>query len=96
MEPVGEKPLGLYRKLRKTITFEMDVMQKTPIGKLSNLAHVIFTNGCVYHYHSISAIWDTTNKTILFYPGRVNIQIYDHIMDRFSNKVELLHDIFQI
>ena len=34
--PVGEAPIGLYTKLRKTRTFEMDVMQKILIGKLSN------------------------------------------------------------
>ena len=39
--PVGEVPIGLYTKLRKTRTFEMDVMQKLHIGKLSNLAHII-------------------------------------------------------
>ena len=37
--PVGEAPIGLYTKLRKTRTFEMDVMQKILIGKLSKLAH---------------------------------------------------------
>ena len=67
VEPVGEAPIGLYTKLRKTRTFEMDVMQKILIGKLSNLAHVIFTNGCLYQYHSISAIWATTNKTIYYF-----------------------------
>ena len=96
MEPVGEAPVGevpveLYTKLRKTRTSEMDVLQKILIGKFPNLGHVIFTNGCLYHYHSISAIWATTNKTILFYPGCVNMQKYDHIMDRSSNKVGLLH-----
>ena len=74
MEPVGEAPIGLYTKLRKTRTFEMDVMQKILIEKLPNLAHVIFTNGGLYQYHSISAIWTTTNKTTLFYPGCVNLQ----------------------
>ena len=49
--PVEEAPIGLYTKLRKTRTFEMDVMQKILIGKLSMLAHVIFTYGCVYQYH---------------------------------------------
>ena len=76
----GEAPIVLYTELRKTRTFEMDVMQKTLIGKLSNLAHVIFTNGYLYQYHSISAIWATTNKTILFYLGCVNLQKYDHIL----------------
>ena len=57
-------PIGLYTKLKKTRTFEMDVMQKILIGKLSNLAHVIFTIGCLYQYYSISTIWATTNKTI--------------------------------
>ena len=71
--PVGEAPIGLYTKLRKTRTFEMDVMQKVLIGKLSNL-HMY-----LYQYHSISAIWATTNKTILFYSGCVNMQKYDHI-----------------
>ena len=28
VEPVEEAPIGLYTKLRKTRTFEMDVMQK--------------------------------------------------------------------
>ena len=96
MEPVGEAPIGLYIKFRKTRTFEMDVMQKILIWKLSNLAHAIFTNGCLYQYHSISVIWATTNKTMLFYPGCVNMQKYDHIMDRSSNKMGLLHDTFQI
>ena len=77
--PVGEAPIGLYTKLRKNRTFEMDVMQKILIGKLSNLAHVIFTYGCLYQYHSISAKCATTNKTILFYTGCVNMQKYDHI-----------------
>ena len=99
--PVDETPIGLYTKLRKTRTFEMDVMQKILIVKLSNLAHVIFINGCLYKYHSIiiSAIWATTNKTILFYPGCVNMQkigSYRPIMDRSSNKVGLVDDIFQI
>ena len=49
--PVEEAPIGLYIKLRKTRTFEMDVMQKIIIGKLSNLAHVIFTSGCLDQYH---------------------------------------------
>ena len=38
--PVDEEPIGLYTKLRKTRTFEMDVMQKLHIEKLSNLAHI--------------------------------------------------------
>ena len=38
---MGEAPIGLYTKLRKTTTFEMDVTQKIIIGKLSNLAHII-------------------------------------------------------
>ena len=33
---------------------------------------------------------------MLFYLGCVNMQKYDHIMDRSSNKAGLLHDIFQI
>ena len=49
--PVDEAPIGLYTKLRKTRTFEMDVMQKPRIGKLSNLAHIIFTYDCLYQYH---------------------------------------------
>ena len=36
VEPVGEAPIGLYTKLRKTRTFEMDVMQKILILKLLN------------------------------------------------------------
>ena len=32
VEPVDEMPLGLCTKLRKTRTFEMDVMQKLHIG----------------------------------------------------------------
>ena len=31
--PVEEGHIGLYTKLRKTRTFEMDVMQKLLIGK---------------------------------------------------------------
>ena len=46
-----EAPIGLYTKLTKTRTFEMDVMQKLLIGKFSNLAHIIFTYGCLYQYH---------------------------------------------
>ena len=49
--PVDEAPIGLYTKLRKTRTFEMDVMQKLHIGKLSNLANIISTYGCLYQYH---------------------------------------------
>ena len=45
--PVDEAPIGLYTKLRKTRTFEMDVMQKLQIGKLSNLAHIISTYDCL-------------------------------------------------
>ena len=48
--PVEEAPIGLYTKLRKTRTFEMDVIKRLHIGKLSNLAHVILTYGCLYHY----------------------------------------------
>ena len=33
--PVDEASIGLYTKLRKTTTFEMDVIQKLPIGKLT-------------------------------------------------------------
>ena len=51
VEPVDEAPIGLYTKLRKIRTFEMDVMQKLHIGKLSNLAHIISTYGCLYQYH---------------------------------------------
>ena len=58
---MGKAPIGLYTKLRKTRTFEMDVMPKILNGKLSNLAHVIFTNGWLYQYHSITAIWAITN-----------------------------------
>ena len=65
--PVGEVPIGLYTKLRKNRTFEMDVMQKLHIGKLSYLAHIIPTCGYLYQYHWISAKWATTNKTMLFY-----------------------------
>ena len=49
--PVEEAPIGLYTKLRKTRTFEMDVMQNLLIGKFSNFAHMIFTYGCLYQYH---------------------------------------------
>ena len=61
--------------------------KKILIGKLSSLAHEIFTNGCSYPYHSISATWATTNKPMLLYPGCVNKPKYDYIMDRISNKV---------
>ena len=66
--PVDDALKGLYTKLRKTKTFEMDVMQEVHIGKLStcsNLAHIICTYGCLYQYHLISATCATTNKTIL-------------------------------
>ena len=43
VEPVEEAPIRLYTKLRKTRTFEMDVIQKLHIGKLSNLALIILT-----------------------------------------------------
>ena len=46
--PVDEAPIGLYTQLRKTETFEMNVMQT---GKLSNFAHIISTYGCLYQYH---------------------------------------------
>ena len=49
--PVDAAPIGLYTKLRKTRTFEIDVMQKLHIGNLSNLTHIIFTYGCLYLYH---------------------------------------------
>ena len=49
--PVDEALIGLYTKFRKTRTFEMDVIQKLHIGKLSNLAYVILTYGCLYQYH---------------------------------------------
>ena len=51
--PVDGVPIGLYTKLRKTRTFEMDVMQEILIGKLSNFTHIILTNVCLclYQYH---------------------------------------------
>ena len=49
VEPVNAAPIGLYTKLRKTVTFQMDVMQKLHIGKVSNLAH-ISTYGWSYQY----------------------------------------------
>ena len=51
VEPVDEAPIGLYTKLRKNEIFEMDVMQKLHVGKLSNFAHIISTYGCLYQYH---------------------------------------------
>ena len=36
-EPVDEAPIGLYTKLRKLRTFEMDVMQKLHIGSFQTL-----------------------------------------------------------
>ena len=51
VEPVDEAPIGLYTKFRKTGTFGMDVMQKLHTGKLSNLAHIISTYGCLCQYH---------------------------------------------
>ena len=60
---MDEAPIGLYTKLRKTITLEMDVMQKLHIGKLSNLAHIISTNGCLYQVVPISLISDTRATT---------------------------------
>ena len=81
--------IGLYTKLRKTRTFEMAVIQKPHIGKLSRLANVIFTYGCLYQYHWISAKWPTIDLTILLYSGCVNMQKYDHISKKKSsiNKV---------
>ena len=49
--PVDEAPFGLYTKLRKTENFEMDVMQKLHVGKLSNFVHIISTYGCFYPYY---------------------------------------------
>ena len=49
--PVDEAPIGLYTKLRKIETFEMDVMQNLNVGKLSNFAHIISTCCCLYQYH---------------------------------------------
>ena len=46
-----EAPIGLYTKLRKIRTFEIDVMQKILIGKLSNFAHIISTYGCLCQCH---------------------------------------------
>ena len=48
---MDEAPIGFYTKLRKTETFEMDVMQKLHVGKLSNFAYIISTYGCLYQYH---------------------------------------------
>ena len=75
----------------------MDVMQKILIGKLSNPAHVIFTNGCLYQYHLISDTWATANNTILLYPGCVYMLNYDYI-SRTDPQIRwnLLHDTFQI
>ena len=39
----------IVHKIEKTRTFEMNVMQKLHIGKISNLAHIIFTYGCLYN-----------------------------------------------
>ena len=38
----GAAPIGLYTKLRKTRTFQMDVMHKVHIEKLSNPVHIIY------------------------------------------------------
>ena len=46
--PVEEAPIGLYTKLRKTETFEMDVMPKLHVGKLSNFAHIKSTYDYLY------------------------------------------------
>ena len=35
--PVGEAPIGLYTKLRKTRTFEMDVTQKYSLESFQTL-----------------------------------------------------------
>ena len=43
VKPVNTAPIGLYTKSRKTRTFEIYVMQKLHIGKLSNFAHIIST-----------------------------------------------------
>ena len=37
----------LYRKWRKTRTFQMDTVQKLHIEKLSNLVYIIYTYGMV-------------------------------------------------
>ena len=49
--PVDEVPIGLYTKFIKSRTFEMDVIQKLHIGKLSNLVQIILTFGCLYQYY---------------------------------------------
>ena len=41
----------IVHKIEENRTFEMDIMQKIFIGKLSNLAHIISTYGCLYEYH---------------------------------------------
>ena len=64
-------PIGLHTKLRKNGTFQMDVMQKLHIGKLSNLVH----NYDIYVWliaPIMSAKWTTTSITRLFYSGCVN------------------------
>ena len=50
---VDDTPIGLYTKLRKTKTFETDVMQKLHIGEILHLAYMISTistYGCLYQY----------------------------------------------
>ena len=49
--PVDEAPIGLYSKLRKNRTFEMNVIQKLHIEKLPNFAHIIMTYGYLYQYY---------------------------------------------
>ena len=41
----------IVHKIEENETFEMDVMQKLHVGKLSNFAHKISTYGCLYQHH---------------------------------------------
>ena len=83
-------PKGGDWKLRKTRTFEMDVMQKLLTGKFSNLAHMIFTHGCLYQYHQLVLYGLLQIKQYCFIQGVLICKI---CMDRSSNKVGLLHYI---
>ena len=88
--------IGRYTKLGKTRTFEMNVMQKLHILKLSNFAQIISTYGWSYPYQLISAKWVASTITKPFYSGCLIYKKYDHIKEKSSNEMKFLNDTFQI
>ena len=49
VELVDDAFIGLYIKLRQRITFEMNVMQKLPNGKIKYPLHVVACTQSVLH-----------------------------------------------